>query len=279
MATLHASPPSLPPTPPKRNLATSGCASCDLGRFSVTPNDKYACTPCGAGNFSDVPASPTCKQCAAGQYSSLPGQVACVSCTLAGTLKYTDQAGQSTCKDCTEGLRPTNIADACTCIEPCDKGMYGKKPYCTACPAGRYVTTLGARVVDDCGNCPLGRWSAIEGSSSLALCHGCAIGKRGRESGQATEAAGCVACIAGKNYQDQTGQATCVPAVCPRSEYATDASSANAKPQCKKCPEGTYGSVPGLVKIEDCFACSLGKYSKAVGAKESTTCKDCPAGQ
>lgn len=277
MSTLHATP-TPGPTPPKRNLATRGCASCDLGRFSVTPNDKYTCTPCGAGNFSDVPAS-TCKQCAAGQYNSLPGQVACVSCTLAGTLKYTDQAGQSTCKDCTEGLKPTNIADACTCIEPCDKGMYGKKPVCTACPAGRYVTTLGARVVEDCGNCPLGRWSAIKGSSSLALCHGCAVGKRGRESGQATEAAGCVACIAGKNYQDRTGQATCVPAVCPRSEYATDASSANAKPQCKKCPVGTYGSVPGLVNINDCFSCSLGKYSKVVGASDSATCKKCPAGQ
>ena len=138
---------------------------------------------------------------------------------------------------------------------------------------------MGARVVDDCGNCPLGRWSANKGSSSLALCHGCVIGKKGRESGQATEAAGCVACTPGKEYQDQTGQATCVPAVCPQSKYATDASNANAKPQCEKCPEGTYGSVPGLVKIEDCFACSLGKYSTAVGAKLSTTCKDCPAGQ
>ena len=125
MATLHATPTPLPTAPPpKRNFATSGCASCEHGRFSKTPNDKYACTPCGAGNYSDVTAASTCKQCVAGKYSGTPGQRACVSCTLVGDLSYTNEAGQSTCKDCIEGLKPTNIADACTCIEPCDKGMY-----------------------------------------------------------------------------------------------------------------------------------------------------------
>ena len=133
--------------------------------------------------------------------------------------------------------------------------------------------------MDDCGNCPLGRWSANKGSSSLALCHGCVIGKKGRESGQATEAAGCVACTPGKEYQDQTGQAACVPALCRKSTYAIDVSNANTTPQCEKCPVGTYGSVPGLVNINDCFSCSLGKYSKVVGASNSATCKKCPAGQ
>ena len=149
---------------------------------------------------------------------------------------------------------------------------------CKACPAGTYFVAVGAKVVGDCGNCPLGTWSDVEGSPSRTNCKGCPIGKRGKVGGQATLEAGCAACTPRKEYQDQTGQAICVPAVCPKSEYAIDASlNANTKPQCKKCPEGTYGSVPGLV--DDCFACSLGKYSKVVGASNSATCKKCPAGQ
>ena len=165
-------------------------------------------------------------------------------------------------------------------LHPPSSCRYGSKAEgCKDCPAGRYFVALGATVLEDCGSCPLGTWSDVKGSPSRTNCKGCPIGKRGNVGGQATLAAGCVACIAGKNYQAQTGQATCVPAVCPQSKYATDASNANTEPQCAQCPEGTYGSVPGLVNINDCFACSLGKYSTAVGADLSTTCQDCPAGQ
>ena len=167
-----------------------------------------------------------------------------------------------------------------SCYDPLPRSCrYGNiDDGCKACPAGTYFVAVGAKVVGDCGNCPLGTWSDVEGSPSRTNCKGCPIGKRGKVGGQATLEAGCAACTPRKEYQDQTGQAICVPAVCPKSEYAIDASlNANTKPQCKKCPEGTYGSVPGLV--DDCFACSLGKYSKGVGASNSVTCKKCPAGQ
>ena len=150
---------------------------------------------------------------------------------------------------------------------------------CKACPAGTYFVAVGAKVVGDCGNCPLGTWSDVEGSPSRTNCKGCPIGKRGKVGGEATLEAGCVACTPGKDYQDETGKATCVPALCPKSKYAIDVSNANTTPQCEKCPVGTYGSVPGLVNINDCFSCSLGKYSKVVGASNSATCKKCPAGQ
>ena len=155
---------------------------------------------------------------------------------------------------------------------------YGSKAEgCKDCPAGRYFVALGATVLADCGNCPLGTWSDVKGSPSRTNCKGCPIGKRGKVGGQPTPEAGCVACTPGKEYQDQTGQATCVQAVCIKSEYATAASTdVTQPPTCAKCPGGKYGSVPGLV---DCFACSLGKHSSAVGADDPATCEKCPAGQ
>ena len=158
---------------------------------------------------------------------------------------------------------------------------YGSKAEgCKACPAGTYFVAVGAKVVGDCGNCPLGTWSGVEGSPSRNNCEGCPLGKRGKVGGQATPEAGCVACTPGKEYQDQTGKATCVPAVCPKSEYATSTSSdVTKKPSCTSCPKGRYGSVPGLVKKEDCYLCSAGKYSTTVGADSPAACKLCPAGQ
>ena len=151
---------------------------------------------------------------------------------------------------------------------------------CTACPAGTYFVAVGAKVVGDCGNCPLGTWSDVKGSPSRTNCKGCPAGKRGKVGGQATLAAGCVACTPGKEYQNIAGQATCVPAVCSKSTYATSTSlDVTRPPQCAQCPEGTYGSVPGLTKIEDCSKCSAGKYSEVVGAATPATCQLCPPGR
>ena len=159
---------------------------------------------------------------------------------------------------------------------------YGEYPSCDDCPAGKYFQAFGAAEEKDCGGCPLGTWSDVSGASSLEMCEGCPIGKKGKLGGQGTEADGCASCIAGESYQDQTGQASCRPAVCPKSTYASSSSSdadVTKTPACSDCPAGTYGGVQGLKTVEDCFACSLGKYSKVLGASNSTTCKKCPAGQ
>jgi len=159
---------------------------------------------------------------------------------------------------------------------------YGEHPLCDDCPAGKYFQALGAAAEKDCGGCPLGTWSDISGASSLDMCKGCPAGKKGKLSGQGTVAAGCASCVAGESYQDQTGQASCRPAVCPKSKYASSSSSdadVTKTPACSDCPAGTYGGVQGLKTVEDCNACSAGKYSVAVGAALPATCELCPPGR
>jgi hypothetical protein len=226
------------------------------------------------------PASSECKQCVAGKYNNQLAQVMCVSCTVAGAQKYQSKIGQVSCDTCSDGLKPTNIADACTCVDPCPSGKYGKVPECNKCPAGKYYVALGAKQESDCSGCPIGTWSTIEGANSSATCEGCPKGKKGILSGQATVAAGCKTCIAGENYQDETGQVTCLPAVCGKGKYASSSSPDVTKARgCTDCPTGTYGPVPGLDEVGNCNACSAGKYGITVGANSPDTCIKCPAGR
>ena len=105
----------------KRDLATSGCIACSPGQFALANNKMYECYPCSAGNYSGA-GSASCSACAAGKYNDKPGQTACSSCLSAGDLKYQSKAGQASCDTCSDGLKPTSIFDACTCVEPCAKG-------------------------------------------------------------------------------------------------------------------------------------------------------------
>ena len=111
------------------------------------------------------------------------------------------------------------------CVD-CAAGTYSTaigQTACTACPAGKFFVAFGARELAECGDCPLGTWSSTLGASSLTQCVKCLAGKRGKASGQATVESGCVDCTAGESYQDQTGQASCIPDVCPKGQYSSSA--------------------------------------------------------
>ena len=236
---------------------------------------------CDAGQYSGA-VSGMCTPCAAGQYSEATGQPdSCISCSALGASRYQSETGQVSCDACAEGMKPTIVLDACTCVAPCPKGKYGAIPSCIDCPAGKFFVAVGARELANCGDCPLGTWSSTLGASSLTQCVGCPAGKRGKASGQATAEGGCADCTIGESYQDQTGQASCIPAVCPKGQYASSSSSAGVTqaPLCTMCPAGAYGSVRGLTKAGDCSACSAGKYGSTTGATLPSNCIACGPGQ
>jgi len=106
----------------KLNALSGGCVLCSPGRFALDNNALETCEPCGVGNYSDAAGSSDCKQCVAGKYNNQLAQAVCVSCTAAGAQKYQSEIGQESCDTCSAGLKPTNIADACTCVDPCPKG-------------------------------------------------------------------------------------------------------------------------------------------------------------
>ena len=215
------------PAGEKRDATTSGCIGCAPGQHTVTENVRYECDACGTGKYSGAATSGACVNCIAGKYNDQTGKDACVSCTLLGANRFQSTAGQTSCSECAKFMKPTRVADACTCVEPCPRGKYGTSPSCTDCPTGKFFVAIGARVAEDCGNCPLGTWSETPGASSLAMCIGCPAGTKGTLGGQATLEAGCSSCIAGESYQDQTGTTVCVYR-CYRGRCAADGGGGTA---------------------------------------------------
>ena len=82
------------------------------------------------------------------------------------------------------------------------------------------------------------------------------------------------------------GQASCIPSICNKGMYSASSSVSSSSspvtkaPVCASCPSGTYGSVRGLLKAEDCNACSAGKFGAAtVGATTAGACRPCAPGK
>ena len=247
----------LPPLPPLHahftpsNTAVGArfegdCGFCPLGRWSDTSraSSLTSCKGCPAGKIgAKLSSSATRASISTG----------CVDC-VAGE-SYQDATGQASCipHSCPRGTYAASSASTETTTPPS----------CAKCPQGRYSGATGLKNVQLCNPCALGRYATEDGRTDASHCLGCPAGKKGKTSGSASILAGCTDCVAGEEYQDATGQVSCIPHSCPKGTYAASSASTETTkpPQCDECPAGRYSGARGLTSVGQCNACPTGMVS------------------
>eukprot|EP00058_Branchiostoma_floridae_P003059 XP_002588547.1 hypothetical protein BRAFLDRAFT_122359 [Branchiostoma floridae] len=187
---------------------------CKLGdeREDICPAGKYsnenrtACEPCPAGEFSGTPEADSCTKCPAGKYSTGGGSTECSVCVSG---KYSAGEGLTRCLVCPAG---TYSNDNRTTCEPCAVGEFStpEAASCQKCQAGEFSSTPGAA---SCQKCPAGAFSSTPGAAS------------------------CQKCPAGE-FSSTPGAASCQK--CPSEEFSGTPGAAS----CQKCPTGQT-SLPG----------------------------------
>jgi hypothetical protein len=186
--------------PGKEFSAADGtCVQCSLGKYS---NDEYFCESCPAGSFSDD--RKTCKSCVRG--------------------KYTEQADQTSCKDCEMGTYSPFTGAS-------------NQTYCIPCAAGMYQDDFGSTI---CKECPLGY--ASDPLPKPRKCSSSCPNPGERYSGGV-----CAPCETGK-YLDSDRRCK----VCPAGTKSTGET-------CVACPDGEYFN-PELVRLTGPHGDILTKY-------------------
>lgn len=243
----------------------SFCSLCDAGSFQSLPA-QTACgavspgyfslegasspTPCRAGSYNPYPSRSSCLTCPFGTFSTLSAQSA-YPCTPCGAGTFGNGTGLSSFDQCEPCAAGSSSATAGASLCPlCDPGKYQPsqgKFTCFDCPANTYLTTTGATSQADCAQCPPQTPYSLPAST--------------------------------------TPQA-CTPLPCASGWYA----SSNASSTCdRECPKGTYclnsrsfPCLPGTFAPDtgstSCTLCGPGKFSLVLGANESSSCAECPAG-
>ena len=190
-----------------------------------------------------------CEACAAGTYSNSDGATsahACISCPP----NTVSAAGSSSVENCT-----------------CMKGYQRTGGQCQLCPVGKFKTTAGEGL---CEQCPAGYTSAL-GSTDNRSCI-CQAGYSG---------ATCSACSPG-TFKDNTGTDPCVK--CPVGTFsgitaATDLMSCESCPQHRSSLAGSNSRInctcnAGFFTLDTgaCAVCPPNSYSEYPG---STSCLQC----
>eukprot|EP00947_MAST-08B_sp_MAST-8B-sp1_P000065 g65.t1 len=259
------------------NAGNNQCVKCAQGFFSMPRSSN--CTRCSRGKSSSS-GDPVCADCVAGKREQ---NRTCVPCK-AGLFAL---AGSTQCSACSEGRYSRK--DRTTC-EPCGKGHFSaavratSKSACKPCPVATYSGAAGASAEDQCNPCQVGRYAtAGPGQVSASACQSCPVGRHGVGPGIAGLDKACKKCEAGVEYQDQVGQANCLPSLCSPGTYATStvvtSDAATRPPKCSDCPPGHYSSATGAKDRSACNRCSQGRFSPKPAARAGDACQLCPRGK
>jgi hypothetical protein len=173
-----------------------------------------SCSQCGAGKVTTSAGQASCQAC---DDMSIPNQ-AQTACTACGDNEVPDPDTQkTTCISCEVGESAQK--GSCIKLAKCSPGEFsqtGYGPVCEACPAGRYISTSGAK-----------------GDSSDAACLVCPYGTY-TESLGSPFAKDCL----GTEYTAKEGsdrESLCLE--CPDGEVPNAEKSG-----CMQCPDGEYAS-------------------------------------
>eukprot|EP00045_Choanoeca_perplexa_P018471 m.292788 g.292788 ORF g.292788 m.292788 type:complete len:1973 (+) comp17829_c0_seq1:255-6173(+) len=248
------------------------CTTCESGKYQ-SQSGAIKCNNCGGCRFdgdhrvgcggSD---EGQCMDCPRGKYEKFDE---CLSCQAG---KYTDNTGQTNCKQCQTGKASNAIGatSSNTCVS-CSKGYFQPQfgqATCDPCPVGKYMDQTGRTW---CRQCSSGKYSNITAATDSSDCQVCAKGSYQSQPEQAS----CILCEVGKYLDSTGGTGGCKQ--CPAGKYM-DQRGADDLSDCKACPDGQFQHTPGQTS---CQQCPVGKRGTTSTAKdrEGDACARCPRGK
>ena len=266
---------------------------CPAGSVSSVGASQLDQCRCKAGfglADSATPENPTCDACPPGYFKPDIGSVACTACD-AGKFSVGAATGTTECFDCevlhsSSGTQSTSHAD-CFCVA----GYYGDATSpsgsCTACPAGKFLSTAHGKALSDCQDCSTLSaqrrrlmsvdslkvhsdsvyYSSAIGASDSSVCNQCPDYSRVLNGGESGASIDECECFEGFT-EDENGH--CVR--CGAGTYKDLPGSAS----CTDCPQDTYNPLQGSYDAGACVSCTADSASPARSVS-STACQ-CNAG-
>lgn len=255
---------------------------CPRGSWSSVEGLKTACTPSDAGTYLDVEGSKSRaeqKKCTIGSFCP-PGSGSPTACAAG---YYCDREGLTQGTACPAGRYGSTLGlSTAECSGPCDPG-YSCPPastlsYNIPCVAGTYCPSgTGTPNI-----CPKGHYCPYECGTPIQ----CPAGTYNEYDG-GKALADCLICPDGK----ECVAGTFLPQPCSKGKFCVGGMVNDCTPgsYCDErglasptgCPPGTYGTKRGSSSILDCTACPGGTYSNLSGqelcAGSCTTGKICPS--
>ena len=264
------------------------CHDCPRG-FICADGKDY--TQCPDGTFSD-PDSDICQECQPDNFCINGVQAACEDGLVS-------QQGSSLCELCPSGYQCDGTSET---FSQCNSGTYSPlgETTCLTCPPGYYCPTGGGFSSDHLKICPMGQF-CIAGRSEP---ENCPINTYGGSLGLQSSA-GCTTCPAGYHCHVGTAGFPTHQHLCPLGHYCEGGQAP------VPCEAGTYGALHGLTSQAQCQPCQPGQYCQAgsthgqpcppghfcpqsrqeaptlcppgtyntgSGARDSSKCRNCPAG-
>ena len=270
------------------NLATCVCSAGAAG-----PGGGPTCTLCAAGKFQASTAAALCDDCLPGKYLGSLGNVidtACLRCpdntgnnagsvALSTCICYPGYTGPDglTCSQCLPGTYKAMWGSAAcsSCPEnsgnnaagsqeeaacKCNAGSQGFNggPYCRLCDQGKYQSSIGAGLCEDCGP---GKYLALSGSTAETACEACPANS-GNNPFNNVHVESCV-CDVGHTGSDGAACVKCVPG---KFKSVTGSSG------CQSCPDANHVTPQGACSPDVCV-CGQGHVTVS-----ATVCEACPRG-
>ncbi|XP_053729819.1 SCO-spondin isoform X1 [Synchiropus splendidus] len=268
---------------------------CLEGSHTAAPGSGPSGRLCPIGHYC-AQGSSVASPCPPGSYQNETGGKAEADCKPCPLGFFQELSGQRECNPCPPGFHclpqsssPSRVAST---------GLSSPLP----CPAGYVCPRTGpeSRPVP----CPKGTYSPALGLSSSGECLLCPAGSFCGSEGLAQPSGACVPgfiCLAGATVPNPNDTATgslCPPGLfcklghvagdCWAGHYCNRGSSRPDQALCPAgffcpvgtpapvpCPAGTFSSVAGNTREENCTACSPGFYCPVKGTIEASLC---PAG-
>ena len=146
---------------PGQYTGTSGrptCVNCEAGMFQES-RGIFKCDSCFPGFFS-MQGKDICTKCAVGKHAFGQGQAN--DCNPCGPGTYTDEEGQSICKNCTAGTyKQSANVDGCNDCKPGSFNPLEGAAECPPCPINTRQHVEGSK---KCVECKIGRFSNLGAS-------------------------------------------------------------------------------------------------------------------
>ena len=235
--------------------------------------------PCPAGTWSSDTAQTsesTCTACGAGKWSSETAQTSESTCKVCSVNTNDDCGGAfaGTCRQNYERQRIGDVTSTCVLIN-CEPG-YGfntADQACELCDVTQFKYNKDASVADANGGscaaaaCPVGQGWNADISQEIV----------GNVSGNIYPEFNCVNCVDGTfSSTPDTGQCE-TWRVCNPGEKVVQTPTTTRDRTCTPCDAGRYQD--GTNVLDDCKACSAGKWSSETAQTAESTCTACGAGK
>ncbi|EKX31555.1 hypothetical protein GUITHDRAFT_149224 [Guillardia theta CCMP2712] len=238
-----------------------GCVSCPRGSYKDSLSNDL-CTPCDFGTYlgsTGGTAASDCVPCAVGSTTRDQGQFSPFSCVC--DVGYTGKDGSQACTACPSGKFKTTMGS-----DPCEN-CTAYSPECDTCDVNQVIQY--SFICEDCNNfrcitCPEGTYRS-QRFGLYPSCYTC--------PGNSSSPAGSTAitdCVCNDGF---TGVITSDSSVCTPCSLGSFATGGGP---CNPCPDPYFWTDGHAGSIDDCF-CRYGRYKVVIGIYSH--CQDCPDGQ